>query len=56
MIAKSPTKKYVRDGKGKSWTHVGLADSTGCIKAIVYDEAKLTMMKEGGSVILRNYI
>ena len=46
----------MRDGEEKSWTHVSLADSTGCIKAIVYDEAKLAMMKEGGAVMLRNYI
>ena len=56
VVKRSPTKKYNKDGEERSWTDVSLADPSGCIKAVVYDETKLTTIKEGANIMVRNYI
>lgn len=56
VVLRSPTKKYMKDGQERSWTEVSLADPSGCIKAVVYDETKLPTMKEGANIMVRNFI
>ncbi|VDI71682.1 Hypothetical predicted protein [Mytilus galloprovincialis] len=56
VVTVSPTKKYKEEGKDKSGTIMGLTDVSSAVKAIVYDEGKLSFMNTGHTVMLRNYI
>lgn len=52
----SGTMHYQVDGEKKEYKIIGVADSTGAIKCILYDKTKETTLQKGNSVILMNYI
>lgn len=52
----SGTMHYQVDGGEKKYKIIGVADSTGAIKCILYDKTKETTLQKGNSVILMIYI
>lgn len=46
----------VDGGEKKEYKIIGVADSTGAIKCILYDRTKEKTLQKGNSVILMNYI
>ncbi|XP_076081639.1 uncharacterized protein LOC143052479 [Mytilus galloprovincialis] len=56
VVKQGQTRNYQLDGKSKSTTKIGLADVTGAMLALCYDEGKVTMMKDGNQIMMRNYI
>lgn len=53
----SGTMNYQVDGgEKKEYKIIGVADSTGAIKCILYDRTKENTLQKGNSVILMNYI
>lgn len=56
VIKKTDTKYYQNGGKQRNATTLGLADITGAIQGICYDDQKLHMLQENSDIMLRNYI
>lgn len=51
-----PPKTYTKDGVHKEMQQLVLCDNTGYLKANAFDTAKKDVLKEGATVILKNFI
>lgn len=56
VLVISAPKPFNTKGEQKELYHIALGDTTGLIKATLYDEEKLKQMKVGSSIMLTNYI